>query len=682
MTMTPRSYQLIEKYLEKNISERESQELIALLESKEDQQEFAEQIRLSLMLEAKYSSKEKSREMAKKILSQRKKNLFFFVMKIAALLVFAIGIGSFFIVWEEPNEPVAKIALQERIVENKPLGINAVKPLISDGLTLTKRRTHEKEEQNELIGDKSTQVLMAVAKDVDDLVIVGKSVSSEVLVANSSIPNHRISSGSRVSLMKGKQELNFADVQEANNHQNERYSTIIDNTFTSTSEKPLSTFSIDVDTASYTNVRRMLNQGQLPPKDAVRIEEFINYFDYTYDTPKGESPFSVHMEVNPCPWNQNNQLLHIGLKGKVDENRPPLNLVFLLDVSGSMNSNDKLPLLKKGFQLLLDSLNERDRVAIVAYAGYTGVVLNSTSVKEKHKIITAMNHLRAGGSTNGSGGIQLAYQLAKENFIQDGANRVVLATDGDFNVGVNRVDELVEFIEKKRETGVFLSVLGFGKGNIRDDVMEKLADHGNGNYHYIDSILEAKKALVQEMSSNMVTIAKDVKIQVVFNSEKVSQYRLIGYVNRKMKDKDFDNDQKDAGEIGMGHTVTALYEMIPVGESSAESWLNLRLRYKQPDENSSKLLEVPLAASPERTQVSQYSNLFNWSAVVASFAMLLRESKDIGDWNYEQAIDLASRSKGKDHEGLRAEMIRLMKKAALMERGSQKQSYPQWEYRK
>ncbi|MGL1889736.1 MAG: von Willebrand factor type A domain-containing protein, partial [Reichenbachiella sp.] len=400
-------------------------------------------------------------------------------------------------------------------------------------------------------------------------------------------------------------------VYEEEEFNTEEYDGINENIFHNAKTKPLSTFSIDVDAASYSNMRRFITNGQQPPKDAVRIEEMINYFNYDYAQPKGDVPFSVNTEIAVAPWNPKHQLVHIGLQGKeVDtEGLPASNLVFLLDVSGSMNNADKLPLLKSGFKLLVQQLRPEDRVAIVVYAGAAGVVLPSTSGDRKGDILKALDQLEAGGSTAGGAGIRLAYKIAKDNFKIGGNNRIILATDGDFNIGESSNASMEELIEEKREEGVFLTVLGFGTGNYKDSKMETIADKGNGNYAYIDNILEAKKVLVNEFGGTLFTIAKDVKLQVEFNPNLVQAYRLIGYENRALRDEDFNDDKKDAGELGSGHTVTALYEIIPVGvdreftavdplkyqESNATSaatsseLLNIKLRYKAPDGTKSML---------------------------------------------------------------------------------------------
>ena len=369
------------------------------------------------------------------------------------------------------------------------------------------------------------------------------------------------------------------------NINSEEYETISENTFKWASKTPLSTFSIDVDGASYSNVRRMIMDGRLPVKDAVRVEELINYFNYDYEAPRSEHPFSVNTEVGKAPWNPNHQLVQVGIQGaKIDvENLPPSNLVFLLDVSGSMSYDDKLPLLKKGLKLLTNQLREEDYVSIVVYAGSSGLVLPPTSGAQKETILEALNKLNAGGSTAGAAGIKQAYQVAKEYFRENGNNRVILATDGDFNVGVSSNDELIKLIEEKRNDGIFLSVLGFGSGNLKDSKMEQIANNGNGNYYYIDNLLEAKKVLVTEMGGTLHTIAKDVKIQVEFNPQNVKAYRLIGYENRLLADEDFNNDKKDAGEVGSGHTVTALYEIIPHGVHTDTSLSDIDpLKYQTP----------------------------------------------------------------------------------------------------
>ena len=466
----------------------------------------------------------------------------------------------------------------------------------------------------------------------------------------------------------------------------ERYAAIDENPFMETSRAPLSTFSIDVDTASYANVRRFINQGSLPPKDAVRIEELINYFDYDYPQPIGDVPFSVTSEVANAPWNANHKIVQIGLQGKTMslDNVSPSNIVFLLDVSGSMASRDKLPLLKNSFKILVNQLSSKDRVAIVTYAGSSGLVLPSTSADRKPEILHAMNNLRAGGSTNGGQGIQLAYKVAMENFIKNGNNRVILATDGDFNVGLSNDDELVRLIEQKRQSGIFFSVFGFGTGNLNDSMMEKLADKGNGNYAYIDSEDEAKKALGEQVAGSLYTIAKDVKIQVEFNPAKVAGYRLIGYENRILQDKDFNDDKKDAGEIGAGHSVTALYEIVPAGQKVenpgidelkyakmersdtrfGNELMTVKLRFKEPSESNSKLLTIGVL--DKNAAIGNASNNLKFASAVAQFGMILRDSRYRGNSSLNNVITLAQESRGTDLRNYRGEFIELVNKAARL----------------
>lgn len=455
----------------------------------------------------------------------------------------------------------------------------------------------------------------------------------------------------------------------------EQYNTINDNQFIKTKEDASSTFSIDVDKASYSNVRRFLNDREMPPKDAVRIEEMINYFNYNYQEPKDKQPFSVSMHHMECPWNEQNELVHIGIKGKsIDPSSAPANnLVFLLDVSGSMNSPDKLDLLKRSLYLLVDQMRAKDRISIVVYAGAAGVALPSTSGKEKARIKGVIESLNAGGSTAGGQGIKLAYKIAKKNFIKRGNNRVILATDGDFNVGLSDQQGLIELIEEKRDLGISLSVLGLGTGNLQDGTMEQIANKGNGNYYYIDRLMEAKKVLIEEMGGTLITIAKDVKIQVEFNPLAVKEYRLIGYVNRLMADQDFDDDTKDAGELGAGHMVTAIYEIVPNGSvlrdnerSRVQSrfqmdLLTFNLRYKEPKDETSTLIseKIQQGASPFKTSAKD----IQFAAAVASFGMLLRDSEQKGTSTYNSVIEIAERTKGDDPDGYRQEFIEMVKTA-------------------
>jgi len=465
----------------------------------------------------------------------------------------------------------------------------------------------------------------------------------------------------------------------------EQYNRIEENRFVKVKDNPLSTFSIDVDTASYSNLRRFINQGELPPKDAVRIEEMINYFTYNYPQPEGNKPFSISTEISEAPWNPNHKLVQVGLQGKriSTENLPPSNLVFLIDVSGSMEDENKLPLLKSAFKLLVNQLSAKDKVSIVVYAGNAGLVLPSTPGNEKSKILAAIDQLQAGGSTAGGEGIKLAYQIARKNFLSSGNNRVILATDGDFNVGVSSDGELVRLIEDYRNQGVFLTVLGVGMGNLKDAKMEQLADKGNGNYAYIDNLQEAKKVLVTEMGGTLLTIAKDVKVQVEFNPAKVQAYRLIGYENRMLQAQDFNNDKKDAGELGAGHSVTALYEIIPVGAKSdvklsqvdslryqqnkvdpnaykSNELMLVKLRYKNPKEATSQLITQPLV--DRGVKLANASNNLKFAAAVAEYGMILRQSEYKGKANFDEVLSLARQSKDVDLSGYRAEFISLVEK--------------------
>jgi Ca-activated chloride channel family protein len=467
----------------------------------------------------------------------------------------------------------------------------------------------------------------------------------------------------------------------------EAYDRIVDNAFIRAKQNPLSTFSIDVDTASYSNVRRFLNDGQVPPKDAVRIEELVNYFTYNYQPPTNEDPFAAQVEIGPCPWNARHSLARIGLKGKEipQERRGNTNLVFLLDVSGSMNQPNKLPLLKSSLRMLVNQLHERDRVAIVVYAGATGLVLPATTCNNQATILAALDKLEAGGSTNGGAGINLAYAIAQQNFQAEGNNRVILCTDGDFNVGVTNQGDLTRLIEEKKKQGVFLTVLGFGMGNYKDSTLEKLADKGNGNYAYIDTINEARKVLVDQLGSTLVTIAKDVKIQVDFNPAHVAAYRLIGYENRMLQNQDFHDDTKDAGEIGAGHTVTALHELVPPGAedslpkvddskyqttgepseaSTGDEWLTIKLRYKEPTADKSELLTFPVKGADHA--LADTSTDFRFAASVAAFGMLLRESEHRGDANYDLVLQLAEAGRADDKSGYRAEFLQLVKLAKAL----------------
>lgn len=526
------------------------------------------------------------------------------------------------------------------------------------------------------------KVLLAVVMLKEELPVEAEMVMDMAIAKpNRKLAGHVRSTGS-VSYSRGYQE-NYP------NYNTEEYSTIHENGYKNSMDDPLSTFSIDVDAASYSNVRRFLNMGQTPPKDAVRIEELINYFNYEYSQPKENEVFSVVTEVANAPWNPAHQLVHIGIQGKKIslDNLPNSNLVFLLDVSGSMNSPQKLPLLKSALKLLVGELREGDKVSIVVYAGAAGLVLPPTDGEHKEAIISALDRLSAGGSTAGGAGIKLAYATAREQFIKGGNNRIILATDGDFNIGASSNAEMERLIEKERESGVFLTVLGFGMGNYKDSKMEILADKGNGNYAYIDNILEAKKVLVNEFGGTLFTIAKDVKIQVEFNPSVVQSYRLIGYENRLLNKEDFNDDKKDAGELGAGHTVTALYEIVPVGvefkggtvdplkyqptkksekKNFSSEMMTVKIRYKEPDGNKSKLVVNIVNGTDKNWKYA--SNNFRWSAAIAEFGMVLRDSEYIDTDSYNQVLKLANGGKGKDEFGYRSEFIRLIESAELLSR--------------
>jgi Ca-activated chloride channel family protein len=469
----------------------------------------------------------------------------------------------------------------------------------------------------------------------------------------------------------------------------EAYQRIVDNAFLAVADAPLSTFSIDVDTASYANVRRFLRDRQLPPKDAVRIEELINYFRFDYPVPEDGMPFSVTGHVAACPWNPDHKLVLLGLQARrlAEGQVPPRNLVFLLDVSGSMNDPRKLPLLKTAMGLLVDQLTEQDRVSIVVYAGASGLVLPPTSGERKGEIRAAIAGLEAGGSTAGGAGIELAYRVAQETFIEGGVNRVVLATDGDFNVGITSHGDLSRLIEEKRKSGVSLSVLGFGMGNLKDSTMEMLADKGNGNYAYVDTLEEARKVLVTEAGSTLVLVAKDVKLQVEFNPAAIASYRLIGYENRVLADTDYNDDSKDAGDMGAGHSVTALYEVVPAGARSGarrvdplkyqeaprtsaaaagDELMTVKLRYKAPESDTSQLFAIAVKDSA-RTESADV----RFAAAVAEFGMLLRDSEHKGTASFASVLELAREGQGHDPGGYRAEFIRLVEAAqALADRPS------------
>ncbi len=527
-------------------------------------------------------------------------------------------------------------------------------------------------------------VSLKPSASLDEVVVTGYSENNDVIrkaMGYGISRNNNYSSSKRERKQKNiTQSYTPAPIVGNRVSENESYGRINENIFKSVSTAPLSTFSIDVDKAGYSNLRRMLNNGQEVPEDAVKIEEMVNYFTYNYPQPTGKDPFSITADVVNSPWNQDAKLVRIGLKGKDIslENVPPSNLVFLLDVSGSMEDPNKLPLLKAALNVLVDRLREKDKVSIVVYAGAAGLVLPPTSGAEKQKIRDAIDNLSAGGSTAGGAGIELAYKIAAENFSKGGNNRVILATDGDFNVGSSSDRSMESLIEEKRKTGVFLTCLGFGMGNYKDSKLETLADKGNGNHAYIDTMQEAQKVLGTEFFGTLYTIAKDVKIQVEFNPAKVQAYRLIGYENRLLNDEDFKDDTKDAGELGSGHTVTALYEIIPVGVKSkylkdidnlkytkqtnqnfTDEMLTVKFRYKEQDGDVSKL--IVKTVKDENKSIENANDDLKFSAAVALFGMQLRDSEFINTKKKEDVIALAEAGKGSDKDGYRAEFIRLVK---------------------
>lgn len=524
-------------------------------------------------------------------------------------------------------------------------------------------------------------VMKTASPQLDELVMLHNGVAKQQLNGRPlSRLNGRVSS---VMISPGYVEREPFNTEE--------YDNISENGFKKVSDDPLSTFSIDVDAASYSNVRRFIQNGQLPPAGAVRSEEMINYFTYDYPQPSGKDPFSINTVLSECPWNKDNRLLLIGLQGKKipTENLPPSNFVFLIDVSGSMQGANRLPLVKKSLYMLIDQLREKDVISIVVYAGKTGIILNAESGANKETIKNVIDDLKASGSTAGGKGIQLAYKTAGKNFKKGGNNRVILCTDGDFNVGASSNDELVRIIETEREKGIYLTVLGYGMGNYKDSKMQLLADKGNGNHAYIDGLNEAKKVLVTEFGGTLFTIAKDVKLQVEFNPEKIDGYRLIGYENRLLNKEDFNDDQKDAGDLGSGHTVTAMYEIIPAGISSpflkevdqlrysknttpvstsfSDELVTIKFRYKSPDSDQSKL--IVHTVKNHVIPLSKTGDNFRFATSVAGFGILLTNSEFKGNLDFENVLSLAKGSMGNDAEGYRKEYVSLVKKAAELEEG-------------
>ena len=531
---------------------------------------------------------------------------------------------------------------------------------------------------------KSGQQTKLKVKLSPQIIVCDEELEFDVVTASekSFISYGKRSNVAQTAMPTGAAYLMVAEDAVYVEHNTEEYDFIKENGFRDALANPLSTFSVDVDKASYSNVRRFLNQSQKPYRDAVRIEELINYFDYSYPQPNNGHPFSVTLEAGDCPWNSESQLVLVGLKGQnVNENEiPPNNLVFLIDVSGSMYPENKLPLLRQAFKHLVNQLRPSDRVAIVVYAGAAGVVLESTPGTEKSKILSAIDNLEAGGSTAGGAGIKLAYKVAQQNYIHGGNNRVILASDGDFNVGVSSTSELVKLIEEKRSSGVYLTILGFGMGNYKDGRMEQLTNAGNGNYAYVDNIMEAKKVFGTELWGTLYTIANDVKIQVEFNPSRVKSYRLIGYENRLLNKEDFNDDKKDAGEIGCGHTVTALYEIVPADSNvqtptvdplkytaqsltGSKDLLTVKIRYKKPGDDSSILLSETIKYNHRNAT----ENLW-FASSVAEFGMLLRESEFKGQSSFAQVVQRAKESKGSDEFGYKDEFIRLVQMAEMLYR--------------
>ena len=541
---------------------------------------------------------------------------------------------------------------------------------------------------------------------------VSLCIAAALMVAACGDPSHRHNSGEKVSVINSEpdevmeEEVEITSDEAAlmepsanatskmilssppppQQRNAETYKEIKENSFVAVAQQPVTTFSADVDRAAYANVRRIIGYGQIPPKDAVRIEEMVNYFDYDYPTPEegSASPLRLSPELAPAPWNPNHLLLRIGLQAKKIDlaKAPPSNIVFLIDVSGSMDEENKLPLLKSSFKMLLGQLRPDDKIAIVTYANGNKVALPSTSVKDKEKIIKVLDNLYASGGTSGGRGIQLAYEQAQKSFIKNGNNRIILATDGDFNIGINNTTDLEKFIEKQRESGIYMSVLGFGMGNYRDDMAETIADKGNGNYAYIDNITEAKKVLVNELSGTLFAVAKDVKLQLEFNPKYVKEYKLIGYENRMLANEDFTNDKKDAGEIGAGHTVTALYELVPSDGKVAQSLryqsqeLNekgkgnelgfLKIRYKDPKVKDAKRVEITEPLVFNKKALKETSTDYRFAASVAEFGILLRDNSNKANATYDQVIELAEGAIGKDPEGYRKEFVRLVKSVKML----------------
>jgi len=599
------------------------------------------------------------------------------LLSLGLLTLALVGCGAKLIEHQVLNEP-------QQVVDENRAGIQRANSAIGGGQADSP--------------SSSTTVAIDAMVEIEEVVVTGSFVSRSSATAASGVADRSIMRSEAISKHpQSAVRLSPSFPAEADRlayhygpvNNRENYLDLQENSVKLVSQVPVSTFSIDVDTAAYSNLRRIImREGRLPPHDAIRLEEMINYFDYDYEAPASlDQPLAVHTELTVSPWNPSNQLLMIGIKGyePAPEERPNANLVFLVDVSGSMQSPDKLGLVKRSLKLLVEEMGDEDRIALVVYAGAAGVVLDSTSASDKSKIRNAIDSLTAGGSTNGAAGIALAYRIAEDNLIEGGINRVIIASDGDMNVGVTSIDALKELITQKRDNGVALTTLGFGSGNYNYSLMEQIADVGNGSAAYIDSLNEARKVLVEELQSTLLTIAKDVKIQIEFNPAVVSEYRLIGYENRVLNREDCVNDKVDAGEIGAGHTVTALYEVTLVGSEgglipasryatprqtdasvSSDELAYVKIRYKHPDAQVSTEMGVAVMVSDVAQQTDTASNDIRFAAAVAGFGELLRGGKYLSDWDYDQLLQLARQARGSDPHGYRSEMLNLIEMARLL----------------
>lgn len=619
-----------------------------------------------------------------------KTNQFWLTMSLAILLslnVYSQVIKVSGIVTDETDSPIIGVSVIEKGSKNATITDLDGKYSISieKGKTLVFSYIGYEKKSIKVTGEKLNVKLMSDSETLKEVVICGDAVSTRQNVSGAVAIGY-----GRKSKAYGVQTIHIVN-NDYDGMRNEEYGKHKENRFIAVGSEPLSTFSLDVDAASYGNIRRKINQGKMPEKDAVRIEEMLNYFSYNYEKPTDEHPVKISTEGTICPWNTKHKIVRIGVKAREipSDNLPVSNFVFLLDVSGSMQGATRLELVKSSLKLLVNNLREKDRVAIVVYAGAAGEVLPSTSGSDKQKIIEALQNLTAGGSTAGGAGIQLAYRIAEKNFMKGGNNRIILCTDGDFNVGVSSNADLESLIEEKRSTGVYLTVLGYGMGNYKDNKLQTLAQKGNGNHAYIDNIQEANKVLVNEFGGTMFTVAKDVKLQVEFNPAYVNAYRLIGYESRLLNKEDFNDDTKDAGELGVGHTVTALYEIIPAGVENTfggvddlkyqkekntkiarnkdefnNEMLNVKLRYKQPDSDKSIKMEIPLVSSAFDRKPTED---MNFTMAVAMFGQLLRNSDFKGNANYNKVVELARTGLGNDNNGYRREFVRLVEAVKQME---------------